>query len=93
MIGTSGFVELRDLFKGSASYVDTPENYFDVLICDEAHRLKEHGHMKKKIAGENQATQIMRSSKISVFFIDDSQKISKKRYWKCSSTERRSSKI
>ncbi|MDA1679850.1 DUF2075 domain-containing protein [Bacillus cereus group sp. TH152-1LC] len=78
MIGTSGFVELRDLFKGSASYVDTPENYFDVLICDEAHRLKEHGHMKKKIVGENQATQIMRSSKISVFFIDDSQKISKK---------------
>ncbi|PFD96430.1 ATP/GTP-binding protein [Bacillus cereus] len=78
MVGTSGFIEVRDLFKGSASYVEAPENYFDVLICDEAHRLKEHGHMKKKIEGENQATQIIRSSKISVFFIDDSQKISKK---------------
>jgi uncharacterized protein len=78
LIGTSGHVEVRDLFKGSASYVHTPENYFDVLICDEAHRLKEQGHMKKKIEGENQVTQIIRSSRISVFFIDDFQKISKK---------------
>ncbi|MCM3790340.1 DUF2075 domain-containing protein [Domibacillus indicus] len=78
LIGTSGRMEVRDLFKGSASYVDAPENYFDVLICDEAHRLKEHGHMKKKIEGENQATQIIRSSKISVFFIDDFQQISRK---------------
>ncbi len=52
LIGTSGHVEVRDLFKGSASYVHVPENYFDVLICDEAHRLKEHGHMKKKSKGK-----------------------------------------
>lgn len=78
LIGTSGHVEVRDLFKGSASYVLTPENYFDVLICDEAHRLKEHGHMKKKIEGENQVTQIIRSSRVSVFFVDDFQMISKK---------------
>ncbi|WP_394234167.1 DNA/RNA helicase domain-containing protein [Niallia oryzisoli] len=78
LIGSSGHVEVRNLFKGSASYVDTPEGYFDVLICDEAHRLKEQGHMKKKIPGENQATQIIRSSRISVFFVDDFQKISKK---------------
>jgi uncharacterized protein len=78
LIGTSGHVEVRDLFKGSASYVHAPENHFDVLICDEAHRLKEHGHMKKKIEGENQVTQIIRSSRISVFFVDDFQMISKK---------------
>jgi uncharacterized protein len=78
LIGKSGHVEVRDLFKGSASYVHAPENYFDVLICDEAHRLKEHGHMKKKIEGENQVTQIIRSSRISVFFVDDLQMISKK---------------
>ncbi|MFL6559527.1 MAG: DNA/RNA helicase domain-containing protein, partial [Bacillus sp. (in: firmicutes)] len=78
LIGSSGHVEVRDLFIGSASYVHAPENYFDVLICDEAHRLKEQGHMKKKIEGENQVTQIIRSSRISVFFIDDFQKISKK---------------
>lgn len=78
LIGTSGFVELRDLFKGSASYVDVPNNYFDVLVCDEAHRLKNQGHMKKKIEGENQATQIIRASKLSVFFVDDNQVISNK---------------
>jgi uncharacterized protein len=78
LIGASGHVEVRDLFKGSASYVEASKDYFDVLICDEAHRLKVHGHMKKKIEGENQATQIIRSSKISVFFVDDLQMISKK---------------
>src|SRR5699024_7708396 len=40
LIGKSQHMEVRDLFKGSASYVDTPKNYYDVLICDEAHRLK-----------------------------------------------------
>ncbi|MFC3040433.1 DNA/RNA helicase domain-containing protein [Virgibacillus xinjiangensis] len=78
VVGNSNHMEVRNLFKGSASYVDTPEEYFEVLICDEAHRLKEQGHMKKKIPGENQATQIIRSSKVSVFFVDDQQVISKK---------------
>jgi DUF2075 family protein/broad-specificity NMP kinase len=78
LVGASGHVEVRDLFKSSAAYVEAPKDYFDVLICDEAHRLKEHGHMKKKIEGENQATQIIRSSKISVFFVDNLQIISKK---------------
>lgn len=78
LIGRSGFVEIRSLFKGSASYVETPMNYYDVLVCDEAHRLKNQGHMKRKIEGENQATQIIRSSRVSVFFIDDEQVISNK---------------
>src|SRR5699024_3895915 len=63
---------------GSASYVNTSKDYYDVLICDEAHRLKNQDHMRPKIEGENQITQIMRSSKISVIFIDDTQQISKK---------------
>lgn len=78
LIGRSGFVEIRSFFKGSASYVETPNNYYDVLVCDEAHRLKNQGHMKKKIEGENQATQIIRASRLSVFFIDDEQVISNK---------------
>lgn len=78
LIGRSGFVEIRSLFKGSAAYVETPNNYYDVLVCDEAHRLKNQGHMKPKIEGENQATQIIRSSRLSVFFIDDEQVISNK---------------
>ncbi|ADI00159.1 DUF2075 domain-containing protein [Salisediminibacterium selenitireducens] len=78
LVGRSGFTEVRNLFKGSGSYVQAPEDYYDVLICDEAHRLKNQGHMQRKIEGENQATQIIRASKIAVFFIDDEQMISKK---------------
>ena len=48
------------------------------MVCDEAHRLKNQGHMKRKIEGENQATQIIRASKLNVFFVDDNQVISNK---------------
>lgn len=34
--------------------------------------------MKRKSEGENQATQIIRASKLSVFFVDDNQVISNK---------------
>ncbi|SDI24941.1 hypothetical protein SAMN05192534_1288 [Alteribacillus persepolensis] len=78
LIGSSCRTEVRDLFKGSASYVTTPENQFDVLLCDEAHRLKQFGHMQKKIEDENQATHIIRSANLSVFFVDDTQVVSKK---------------
>ncbi|WP_029596191.1 DUF2075 domain-containing protein [Exiguobacterium chiriqhucha] len=78
LVRQKSMIEIRDMFKGSGSYVDTQANKIDVLVCDEAHRLKNHGHMQRKIAGENQATQIIRSAKMSVFFIDDEQMISKK---------------
>lgn len=78
LVRQKSMIEIRDMFKGSGSYVDTQMNKIDVLICDEAHRLKNHGHMQRKIEGENQATQIIRSAKMSVFFIDDEQMISKK---------------
>lgn len=78
LVRQKSMIEIRDMFKGSGSYVDTQMNKIDVLVCDEAHRLKNHGHMQRKIKGENQATQIIRSAKMSVFFIDDEQMISKK---------------
>lgn len=78
LVRQKSMIEIRDMFKGSGSYVDTQANKIDVLVCDEAHRLKNHGHLQRKIAGENQATQIIRSAKMSVFFIDDEQMISKK---------------
>jgi uncharacterized protein len=69
---------VRDLFKSSAAYVEAPRDYYDVLICDEAHCLKEHGHMKKKIECEDQATQTIHSSKIRGFFNDNDQIFSKR---------------
>jgi uncharacterized protein len=66
--------EISNLFKGSGSYVETPHNACDALIVDEAHRLNEKsGIFSNK--GENQIKEIIHSSKVSVFFIDDAQRI------------------
>ena len=63
-----------NLFKGSGSYVSTLENTFDVIIVDEAHRLNEKSGMMHNI-GENQVKEIIRASKLSIFFIDESQRV------------------
>ena len=66
--------EISNLFKGSGSYTETEYNAFDALIVDEAHRLNEKsGIFSNK--GENQIKEIIHSSKVSVFFIDDAQRI------------------
>ena len=64
---------IKALFSGSGSYVDSRENEFDVLICDEAHRLKGKGSFM--YSGESQVEDIVKASRISVFFIDDRQTI------------------
>ena len=49
------------------------DNQFDVLIVDEAHRLKGKGAYMYQ--GENQIEDIVKAAKVSVFFIDDDQRI------------------
>ena len=66
---------LKGLFKGSGSFVATPRNTFDCLLCDEAHRLNEKSGMFHNL-GENQIKEIINAAKISVFFIDEDQVIS-----------------
>ena len=63
---------IKTLFKGSGSYIDIPNNYFDCLIADEAHRLNAKSGMYKNL-GENQIKEIIHASKVSVFFIDEDQ--------------------
>lgn len=70
-VGTKSY--LSNLFKGSAGYVDKPNNYFDVIIVDEAHRLKKKGAFMYR--GENQVEDIIKSSAVSVFFVDDKQRV------------------
>lgn len=65
---------LKGLFKGSGSFVVTPNNTFDCLLCDEAHRLNEKSGMFHNL-GENQVKEIIKAAKISVFFIDEDQVI------------------
>ena len=64
---------LNALFSGSGSFYDAYPNEFDVLIVDEAHRLKKKGAYMYK--GVSQVDDVIKSSLISVFFIDDNQRI------------------
>lgn len=64
---------LNHLFKGSSSYYLSDKNSLDVIIVDEAHRLKGEGAFMYQ--GDNQIEDIIKSSKVNVFFVDDNQRI------------------
>ncbi|NFL34496.1 DUF2075 domain-containing protein [Clostridium botulinum] len=66
--------DIENLFKGSGVYTESKVDEFDVLIVDEAHRLNEKSGMFKN-KGENQMKEIINSSKVSIFFIDENQKV------------------
>lgn len=63
----------RFLFSGTSVFWDCPEDSFDVIIVDEAHRLKSKGTYMYK--GESQVEDVVRSSRVSIFFVDDQQTI------------------
>ncbi|MFD2602608.1 DNA/RNA helicase domain-containing protein [Flavobacterium suzhouense] len=66
--------EISNFFSGSGSFTSTAENIFDALIVDEAHRLNAKSGMFANL-GENQIKEIIHSSKFSIFFIDENQKV------------------
>ncbi len=68
---------INNLFKGSGLFVESAENEFDVLIVDEAHRLNAKSGMYQN-HGENQIKEIIHASKFSIFFIDESQRVTLK---------------
>jgi DUF2075 family protein len=62
------------MFSGSGSFHSVQDNEFDVLLVDEAHRLNEKSGMFNHL-GENQVKEIVNASKLSVFFIDEDQRV------------------
>lgn len=66
---------LDNLFSGSASFYQCNENTFDALIVDEAHRLKGKGAYQ--YFGESQVEDVLKASRVNVFFVDDDQRIRK----------------
>ena len=68
-----GKSRIKNLFSGSSQFYDANDCDFDAIIVDEAHRLKKAGAYQYR--GENQVEDIIKASKVNVFFIDDSQKI------------------
>ncbi len=74
LTGTLRRTAIDNLFGGTGSFYGVEENTYDNLIVDEAHRLNAKSGLFGNL-GENQAKEIMRASKFSVFFIDDDQRI------------------
>ncbi len=60
---------VKTLFKSSTAFAGATENQFDMLVVDEAHRLTDKD-------GSNQVAEIERAAKVSVFFIDEAQRVS-----------------
>ena len=66
----------QHLFKSSWSFHQTDyrkDERNEILVIDEAHRLKNKAHMYR---GKNMVEDMVRSARISVFFIDESQRVS-----------------
>ena len=74
LTGTFRQTIISNFFSGSGSFTETHRNAFDTLIVDEAHRLNAKSGMFSNL-GENQIKEIINSAKCSIFFIDESQKV------------------
>ena len=70
-------ISIHELFKSSGYFLFDKENQYDFLLIDEAHRLQEKSGIHQNI-GENQIKEIIKASLLSVFFIDERQKITLK---------------
>jgi DUF2075 family protein len=68
---------ISNLFSGSGAYTNTPADFYDVLVVDEAHRLNSKSGLYGNL-GENQIKEIIDSAKFTIFFIDEDQRI----HWK-----------
>lgn len=77
LTGTFKKSAISNLFVGSGSFTETDKNSFDTLIVDEAHRLNEKSGLYSNL-GTNQIHEIVKSALFSVFFIDESQKVTMK---------------
>lgn len=65
---------IKNLFVGSGSFIDTPQNTFGALIVDEAHRLNMKSGLYSNL-GENQIVEIIQAARFSIFFVDDHQRV------------------
>jgi DUF2075 family protein len=66
--------EYSYLFTGSGSFTTSGKDAFDALVVDEAHRLNEKSGLYGNM-GDNQVKEIIQAARFSVFFVDESQKV------------------
>ena len=70
-------VRARNLFKFFNSFIATESESFDVLICDEAHRIRESSVNRYTPRTQRtdlpQVDELLRVAKLNIFFIDEYQ--------------------
>ena len=74
LAGTFRRTHIANLFRGSGAYVDAPPDSIDCLIVDEAHRLNEKSGFYRN-QGDNQIKEIVRTAGLSIFFLDQDQRV------------------
>ncbi len=77
LTGTFKKSHISNLFRGSGVFIETDPNVFDVLIVDEAHRLNEKSGLYANL-GDNQIKEIIHAAKMTVFFLDEDQRVTLK---------------
>jgi len=73
VIGTRGAIQ----FKYFNSYMNAERNAVDVIICDEAHRIRKTSNnrftRRERYSNKSQIQEIIEAASVSVFLIDDNQ--------------------
>lgn len=62
---------VKFLLSGSGKFFGAKSNLFDVIVADEAHRLKNESAFMYK--GKNQIEDIVNAARVSIFFVDEDQ--------------------
>ena len=69
-------VNIKQLFRSPFGLCKVPSNFYDCLIVDEAHRLVRQ--MYGDFQGQNQIMECINASLLTIFLIDENQKITTK---------------
>ncbi|WP_431933291.1 SAV_2336 N-terminal domain-related protein [Nonomuraea jabiensis] len=74
-----GSTQIKNLFKYFNSFTDAEQNGLDVLICDEAHRIRETSANRftpaEKRTGRSQLDELLSAARVPVFLLDQHQNI------------------
>lgn len=73
LTGVMHKTRISNMFSGSTVYQNIPEDTFDVLVVDEAHRLSERNIINTYKG--NQIRDLINSAQVTIFFLDESQKV------------------
>jgi len=74
LTGTLSKTKYSNLFRGSGGFHTAESGAFRALIVDEAHRLNEKSGLYQNL-GENQIKELIHSAAVTVFFLDEDQRV------------------